>query len=449
LANSEFPRASLAEGLRFTAQVAVPNVIQGLFRRRRKAVAVATKANADGLAVGFMAGLKRRYGSGPVWIKVAKNDALLLLGESEIRGALEGSPDPFAADPEPKRRGMSYFQPDGLTISRGEVWKDRRRFTEAVLDTGKPVHRLADRFAVVCVEEASRLAGPGAPSELAWDTWNRAVRRATRRIILGDSAADDEELSALLGELMDEANGLPKERSSDRYDRFANKITGYVAAGEPGSLVGLFPEAPVTPQTRPAGQVTHWLFALGDTLAINAFRCLALLSSHDDQRGRVMDELAGTTPEDLSTGAVVAGLRYLDACLEEAMRLWPTTAMLSREALAGASVGGVEVPEGTQILIVNTFSHRDNAAHEFADRFAPEAWLDGDAAEDWLFNHFSHGPQGCPGTGLAKFVGKAMLGTLLLAASEVRWTSGELDPGKPLPHMLDFFGLKFAVRPRA
>jgi hypothetical protein len=441
---SEFPRASLAEGLRFTAQVAVPNVVQGLFRRRRKAVAVATKANADGLAAGFMAGLKRRYGSGPLWIRVAKNDALLLLGETEIRGSLEGSPDPFAADPEPKRTGMSHFQPDALTISRGEVWKDRRRFTEAVLDTAEPVHRLADRFAVVCVEEATRLV-PSA--ELDWDTWNRAVRRATRRIILGDSAAEDEDLSELLGELMDEANGLPKERSSDRYDRFANKIAGYVADGEAGSLVGLFGEAPVTAQTKPAGQVTHWLFALGDTLAVNAFRCLALLSSHDEHRARVMDELAAA-PDALSTGDGIAELRYLDACLEEALRLWPTTAMLSRETLPGASLDGVEVPEGTQILIVNTFNHRDKEAHEFADRFAPEAWLDGGAGGDWLFNHFSHGPQGCPGAGLAKFVGKAMIGTMLRSA-DVRWISGELDPGKPLPHMLDFFGLKFQVSARA
>ena len=48
----------------------MPNVIQGLFRRRRTAVALATKTGVDGLAVGFMAGLRRSYGHGPVWIRV-------------------------------------------------------------------------------------------------------------------------------------------------------------------------------------------------------------------------------------------------------------------------------------------------------------------------------------------------------------------------------------------
>jgi cytochrome P450 len=140
-------------------------------------------------------------------------------------------------------------------------------------------------------------------------------------------------------------------------------------------------------------------------------------------------------------------MRYLDACLEEALRLWPTAAMLSREALPGATIDGAQVPAGTQILFVNTFNHRDPEAHEFADRFAPEAWLEGGAASDWSFNHFSHGPQGCPGAGLALFVGKAMVGRLLTEC-ELTLTSPSLEPGK-LPHMLDYFGLKLALRQRA
>jgi cytochrome P450 len=121
--------------------------------------------------------------------------------------------------------------------------------------------------------------------------------------------------------------------------------------------------------------------------------------------------------------------------------------MLSREALPGATIDGAQVPAGTQILFVNTFNHRDPEAHEFADRFAPEAWLEGGAASDWSFNHFSHGPQGCPGTGIAKFVGKAMIGTVL-CSRDVRLAGTRLDPGTPLPHMLDHFGLKFSLSAR-
>src|SRR5579862_2240415 len=93
LPGREFPHATTVEGLRFTAQVAAPNVIEGLFRRRRSAVAVATATGADRLAASFMAGLRRRYGDGPVWIRVGTKESLLLLGEEPIRRALENSPD--------------------------------------------------------------------------------------------------------------------------------------------------------------------------------------------------------------------------------------------------------------------------------------------------------------------------------------------------------------------
>src|ERR1700730_3898436 len=130
LADRDFEHASLVEGLRFTAQVAVPNLVQGLFRRRRKAVAVATRTGVDGHGVGFMSGLRRSYGDGPLWIRVATDEALLLLGRDGIGKALGESPDPFASDPEPKRSGMRHFQPEALTISRGETGAHRRRFTE-------------------------------------------------------------------------------------------------------------------------------------------------------------------------------------------------------------------------------------------------------------------------------------------------------------------------------
>jgi hypothetical protein len=406
----EFPRASLLEGIRFTAQVALPNVIQGLFRRRRTAAALASRTGAEGLAVSFMASLKRSYGEGPVWIRVVKDEALLLLGEAPIRRALEGSPDPFAADPEPKKSGMSHFQPDALTISRGAEWEDRRRFTEAVLS------QLPDRVPAVCAQEAASL-----PGELVWDAFNRAVRRVARRVILGDAAADDEQLSEMLGELMDKSNP-PGHGDSELFARYGAALQRYVSRADAGSLVERFAQAPVSERTKPGGQVTHWLFALGDTLAINAFRCLALLATFAPERS---DEA------------------YLGACLQEAMRLWPTTPVLSRVAVRDVDWDGVTVPAGTQLLIVNSFNHRDRDAVPFADRFEPDVWLSGDAADDWRFNHFSHGPQGCPGAGLALLAGTALLGGVL--GRGVRLLEPSLDPDEPLPHALDHFALRFAL----
>jgi cytochrome P450 len=427
VADKDFPHASIVEGLRFTAQVAVPNVVQGLFRRRQRAAALAARTGAEGLAYSFMSGLRRSYGDGPVWIRVAKDEALLALGAEQIRFALERAPDPIAADPNPKKSGMERFQPDALTISRNPEWEDRRRFTDAVLAGG--MQQLSDQFEQVCAEEAGKLSG-----ELDWDGWNRAVRRVTRRVILGDGAAGDEALSAQLGTLMDKANP-PGGGDPDLYERFITGVGRYVEAAEAGSLAGLFAGAPQSERTKPAGQVIHWLFALGDTLAINALRCLALLASHDPERERVLQTLASD------------GGARLDACLHEAMRLWPTTPMLARETTREVEWDGVSVPSGTQLLIVNSFNHRDRSRHEWADRFSPDQWLDGDAAEEWSFNHFSHGPQGCPGVGLSLLVGRSMLETVL-RSNEVKLLEQTLDPAKPLPYALDYFALKFSLAPR-
>ena len=435
---TSLPSASLLENARLNSLVFVPNALQGVFRRRRAAVAVATRANVDGHAVGLLRGMNRGHHGGPVWVRVVRDPALLLLTPADVHRALAGSPDPFASDPKPKREGMVAFQPDALTLSRGDAWRKRREFNEAVLETGQPLHGLGDRFVAVAGEEAETLAIAAGRDggELGWDEWSDAFRRITRRVVLGDAAADDAELSAALAELMSEANGMPG-KTSPRYPGLIAHLGEYVAAAEPGSLVSRFADAPADPETKPVGQIPHWMFATGDTLAINAFRALAALAAHPRQQARAIAELGDSDGLD---GQRVVGLAYLEGCLEEAMRLWPTTTMLSRETLADTEWGGPTVPAGTQVLIPNTFLHRDRDRHPWADEFAPHRWVSGEAAGDWSFNHFSRGPQGCPGTALALLLGKAMLATILRAGS-VELVSPSMDPAKPLPHMLDFFSI--------
>jgi cytochrome P450 len=423
MAADDFPHASLVEGIRFTAQVAVPNVIQGLLRRRRTAVAAATRVNADGLAAGFVAGLRRSYGDGPLWIRVAKDEVLLMLGRDAVARALDNAPDPYAADPEPKRSAMAHFQPHALTISRGEAWRARRQFTESVLATGEAEPPYTARAADVAREEAAALT-----EEFDWPAFNGAVRSAARRIILGDGAGADGALSDQLGELMDKSN--PPGGGDDALrDQLTASVAEYVAAAEPGSLAARFAAAPGAGdgELDPPGQLIHWLFALGDTLAINAFRCLAVLAGNETLRRCALGDAA-----------------FADSCLQEAMRLWPTTPMLAREAVHDADWDGVPVPAGTQLMIVNLFNHRDRDAVERADEFWPERWLADGAAADRQFNHFSHGPQGCPGVALSLLVGRTMLHELL-AGDGVRQTGGtEVPVGQPMPRMLDFFGLQFA-----
>jgi len=411
------PHASVVQNVRLNATVIVPNALQGIFRRRREAVRAATVANVDSQAVGLLVGMSRSNGGLPTWVKVVRDDAILLFDPKDVERLLNQSPDPFASDPAAKRDGMVHFQPDALTISRGQDWTSRRRFTEAVLG-----HAPAERAGAVAAEETARLLGTG--SKIGWAEWNRTLQRTTRRIVLGDSAAEDDELTETLERMMSGANGMPG-KPSEELGGFVRKLSGYVESAEDGSLAGLLKGAPADERTAPVGQLTHWLFAMGDTLAINSFRALALLASFQAERDRALADESGA---------------YLDACLHEAMRLWPTTTMLSRVSTAPSNWHSERVPEGTQFLILNTYGHRDPDRLAFADRFAPEEWTLRDAASNPAFNHFSRGPQGCPGTALALLVGRTALRAVLERG--VRRAEPGLNAAKPLPHMLDFFSLR-------
>lgn len=439
----EFKRASVVEGVRFTAQVGVPNVVQGLFRKREAVVSVVGKLPAEHLAYRLVEGLAKKYGPDPFWVRVGAEETLLLTHPDDIKVVLGGSPSPFAPDPEAKRKGMTAFQPTALSISRGDLWADRRAFAEAVLKPGSPTHPLARRFAALAVEAADELVASGEPVQ--FDDLNVAFQRITRRVVFGDAAADDVELTDQLGVLMAAANKMPGKPAKG-YDEFHAHIAAYVAEPDPQALTGLIASAPADDETDVPGQLIHWLFAMGDTLPANLFRALALLATHPDDLERVRAEI-GT--KKLTTVKTVTGATHLAGCILEAMRLWPTTALFGRvQAEDYRWVNGQETPAGTPLLIHNLFNHRNRARVPYADAFAPLEWSEGDAGSDWSFNFFSHGPQGCPGAGMAIFLGQAFLGQVVMQSTPTLASGPRLRPDKPLPYAFDIYAAEITLAPR-
>ena len=436
----DFPHASVLEGIRFTAQIGAPNVILGLFNKRELPTRIASTLGADHFGYRLVEGMVRSYGPGPFYVRVARDETLLLHDPADLKFVLSGSPDPFASDLEPKRKGMAAFQPDALTISRGQTWEDRRRFADAVLDSDKPIHRMAQPFVGIAAETARQLAS----ETIRWQNFNAAFQRMTRRVIFGNRAADDTRLTEILGEMMSAGNKMPGE-PAPQYGEFISMIDGYLDAPEPDSLAALISQAPALPDATPSGQVIHWLFAMGDTLAANVFRALNALAAHDEQRYEVEVEMAN---RDIMSGPGIASLDYLAGCLFDTMRLWPATSMFGRVAIRDVEFpNGAVLPAGGQVLIYNVFNHRNRDRIPYADRFSPGEWVSGDAGSDWSYNFFSHGPQVCPGIGLSMLLGQTVLAHLLDAGTPV--VSGtRLDPSKALPHSLDLYGFSIDVEPR-
>ncbi|HEU5158590.1 MAG TPA: cytochrome P450 [Streptosporangiaceae bacterium] len=457
----ELPSLSAADTLRFNRDVVLPLLAQGRYARRPAIAGAAARTGADGRAILRLARLRRDYGPGPVWARELGEPVLLVFSPMDVRRVLEDSAREFAADPIDKKRGMAVFQPNGLAISRGSERTSRRHFTDAVLGAG--LGECGPRLLAVCREEisclidgltAAALASAGGGSRwvagaapgrrfrrsartIDWPAFRRAFERIARRVVLGDGARDDDAVSRLLDELMRDANRAPARRSvatQARLDRFMAHVLGHVAAAEPGSLAGLFQQAPQDAVTCPVGQIPQWLSGIQDTLAVNVYRALALISAHPEQRRHLGKELAG---RDTTTPEGVAALPRLTACLQEAMRLWPTTQVISRVGVVETRWNGTIVPPHTKFLIYPAFHHRDRRYYDFADRFAPDVWLPGGAAvNDWSFNHFGHGPMACPGRALSLVLGTAALAEFL-GGCHVRPLGADLDPARRMPYQLN------------
>jgi cytochrome P450 len=277
---------------------------------------------------------------------------------------------------------------------------------------------------------------------LAFQDFAYAFDRITLQVIFGDRAVSDETILPNLRKMMREANRVAGLRKSKHFDDYYAAVGGYLKNPRPHSLASLCAETPSDGDTAVPSQMTHWTFAMSETLAANTARSLALVLAHPKAGQRVREELSSA---DISTPEGVNGLKYLGACVQEAMRLWPTTPMLLRRALEEDYIDGARVERGTQVLINNTFNHRDAETHPFADKFAPEIWLEG-VEHDYAFNHLSNGPQGCAGRDLALFIAKAFAASLL-DSGRYTLAGPALDAKRPLPHTYNYFKLRLAREP--
>lgn len=432
----------MLDTLRFGGQVALPILFSGVIARRPRAMAAIDRLQLDRTAIAAMRRLRQRYGPRPLRLRMAGRSMVVLLAPEDVHRVLAESPDPFTPASREKVSALAHFQPHGVLISQGEVRTQRRRFNEDVLDTGQPLHRLADSVTAKARAEAGVLVDAAMPTgRMTWHEFGIGWWQAVRRITLGDHARDDETVTDLLATLRADANWayLRSPRRATR-DRFLWELHDHIEQAEQDSLAALVRDTPAAPGVEPAGQVPHWLFAF-DAAAIVTFRALALLATHPEHAGRVRAELAG---RDLSTPQNVP---YVRACVLESVRLWPTSPAVLRDSTTATTWRDRTFRAGTSFLVFAPFFHRDARTLPYADEFTPEIWLDGRAADNPALVPFSAGPVQCLGRDLVLFVAGTMLAALLEQHRYRLRDPGRLGSHRPLPASLNNYGLDFEVEP--
>jgi len=428
-------RASVTETVRVAVEALLPTLASGVIKRRPAVVAVAGKLQADRPAVGLLNRLRERHGGRPVRLRVPGRSVDLVLSPADVRDVLAETPTPFSPATLEKRAALGHFQPHGVLIS-DKARTSRRHFTETVLQPGKPLHELAVPFARVVAAEAAALSTVATlDGALTWDTFNRGWWRLVRRVVLGEGARDDDALTDALDKLRRNANWAYAHPRREKLRAWVdNRLSAHLARAEEGSLAAVIAASEPAPDVRPEDQVAHWLFAF-DAAGMVAFRTLALLATHPAVVERARAEF---TDVDLTQPRQ---LEYLRACVLDSVRLWPTTPVVLRETVEDTSWGSA----GTTALIFTPFFHRDPGL-PYADRFEPEIWLDGRAADNPALVPFSAGPAVCPGRDLVLFCTSMLLAHLLREHRFELASGAVLTPDRPLPATLDNFHLRLNVR---
>lgn len=109
----------------------------------------------------------------------------------------------------------------------------------------------------------------------------------------------------------------------------------------------------------------------------------------------------------------VPNLPYIRQIIDEALRLYPPAALVSRTALKADRLCGREVRAGDTVMIPIYALHRNNLLWDDPDSFRPERFADRKAIQRYAYLPFGDGPRICIGASFALTEAVIILATLL------------------------------------
>ncbi|KAJ5168930.1 cytochrome P450 [Penicillium canariense] len=153
-------------------------------------------------------------------------------------------------------------------------------------------------------------------------------------------------------------------------------------------------------------------------------------------RREIQAALAGAQlgPDNADIGSILERLPFLNAVLNETLRLYPSVPVTIRVAIRDTRLGEQYIPQGTEILVspwvINRSKHVWGAS---AETFKPERWIENGqsdkASSNYDFMTFLHGPRSCIGQNFAKAELRCLLAAMALRFS---WTL-DMDEAEVVP----------------
>nr|XP_043607879.1 cytochrome P450 714A1-like [Erigeron canadensis] len=119
-------------------------------------------------------------------------------------------------------------------------------------------------------------------------------------------------------------------------------------------------------------------FAGHESTSVAASWCLMLLALYPQWQTKIRDEMSEACPDGVLDVESLPKLKAVTMVIQEAMRLFPPAAFVSREALERTQIGHLDVPKGVCIWSLIPTLHRDPEIWgPDAHKFRPERFVNG------------------------------------------------------------------------
>lgn len=175
-------------------------------------------------------------------------------------------------------------------------------------------------------------------------------------------------------------------------------------------------------------EVDTFMFEGHDTTAMGISWALFLIGHQPREQQKIYDELDAifrndterqVTPEDLKE------MKYLECCLKEAQRIYPSVGFISRTCEEPFRIGTNTFPKGTMVRVSTYCLHRNESVFPKPEEFHPDRFFpeNSKGRHPYAYVPFSAGPRNCIGQKFALSEEKIVLANILR-----RFMVRSLDP---------------------
>lgn len=332
---------------------------------------------------------------------------------------------------------------DGMLTTDGETWRRQRKLSQPAFAKS----RLADYTAIMAEEGVRALSGwhPGETRDIAPDMMELTLRVVSKALFGHDlSDADVGVVDRLMSVFQTgalSANVIPAwlpnpvmrrlTRASADLDKL---VYGLIersqraeqpserAPGTKDNLLDLLvhavdeedPKARMTPREVRDNLLT--LLLAGHETTSNALTwTLYALSQNPEIEAALVAEVQTVLGDRAPTFEDLPKLALTERVLKESMRMYPPVPSMARLASEDTTIGGYDVPKGSEIILWVYMTHHDPRFYPEPDRFLPDRFLPENEAKlpKAAYIPFGAGPRACIGKAFAMVEAQLLLALLV------------------------------------